>query len=307
MHHIALALALAFLSFDSALAGPAFFSAGIVIADDDQTPRERLASGAGAAQGGIHDVNDPSKCSQTARERALGPKWYSNGWVFKKEKTRRIARKDLQLAMQKPMQEAVTALVRHGDSELLSRQVCVGTYAFGSETAASIREGYFAVDPSLVFRIRSEAKNPQASLLAENALYLHGLAHQFQYAHGNPFIMDFNHRRTELVAGCMSSALLALRNFEVPEVFESQAPGIVAAVRDVSATIEDGRHAGTEIEREAAAHQGVSLVRSSIRFYRSTGYVNLTSQSLVTMCTRFVKDQDQDFGSNWPRITDSSK
>lgn len=247
--------------------------------DDGLTPNQRFQHG--IFQGFAHNYNDQQKCSQNA----LNKHFDVSNKIFSYTSLVNFGNSDVQAdgfiqSLLNTLNKALSVLYRNGDSAILNHRICAGLYNFGEVNARSYKEGYILIDPKV---IKMMWNLPQRSSFSDSQVYLHELAHQFQYWHGNRFENDKTSRRTELTADCVGSALLWLSWQGLSEdILSMESLGVIAASESVGDyDIENPDHHGTPIERMLFSAKGQSL--SKIPF--------LTSQKLLKLCESAVSQK----------------
>lgn len=194
-------------------------------------------------------------------------------------------------------------LVKHGDSDISGRHICVGFHDFGVENASSYMAGYIAVDPLLIVKFHNM---PGKSMSSEPAAILHEFAHQLQYWIGDPFANDVNdasvgtERRSELAADCAATSMLRFFWDGLSEdTWKTQEDGIIRAIISVGDTHFDRQsHHGTSVERGLVARAGIKIIKR----YRAENKTlwRFTSSRMLEACNNFILKMDDKYGTNWP-------
>lgn len=261
------------------------FSHQIVLAqllkplDDGLTPKQRYTQG--IAEGFAHNYLDQTKCSQQAlTQNFQQPKFiYPNTLLL--DFAPKLVTADFFIKnIVQTLNKALSELYRNGDSEVTKRRVCAGLYNYGEINARSYIQGYILVDPKV---IKMMWNLPNKTSFSDSQVYLHELAHQIQYWHGNQFAKDSTSRRSELTADCIGSALLWLSWKGLStEILSMESLGVVAASESVGDyDINNPDHHGTPQERIQLSLKGQEFSKQPF----------LTSKKILQLCEAEVKKQ----------------
>lgn len=249
--------------------------------DDGRTPKERFSQG--FTEGFAHSYHDAQKCSQLAfnalfeAEKKIYP--FSVLSDFSKPQT--VLAEGFITSLVSTLNKALSVLYRNGDQDILTHRICAGLYNYGEVNARSYQEGYILVDAKV---IKMMWDLPNRSSFSDSQVYLHELAHQFQYWHGNQFQNDKTSRRTELTADCVGSALLWLSWQGLSQdILSMESLGVIAASESVGDfDIANPDHHGTPIERMQASLKGQELSKTLF----------LTSKKLLRLCEASVSGKN---------------
>lgn len=241
--------------------------------DDGQTPRQRLSQG--VSEGFAHSYHDEQKCSQRAFNALFDTKKKIYPFSILTEFGNQpvVRAESFITSLVNTLNKALSVLYRNGDQDILNHRICTGLYNYGEVNARSYQEGYILVDAKV---IKMMWDLPNRSSFSDSQVYLHELAHQFQYWHGNQFQEDKTSRRTELAADCVGSALLWLSWQGLSQdILSMESLGVIAAsesVGDFDVTNPD--HHGTPLERMQASLNGQEISKTLF----------LTSKKLLRLC-----------------------
>lgn len=249
--------------------------------DDGRTPKQRFTQG--LMEGFAHSYLDEQKCSQRAFNSIFDvkKKIYPFSILGDFSQQQPILAKGFISTLLDTLNKALSVLYRNGDQDILNHRICTGLYNYGEVNARSYEEGYILVDPKV---IKMMWDLPNRSSFSDSQVYLHELAHQFQYWHGNQFQDDKTSRRTELAADCVGSALLWLSWQGLSQdILSMESLGVIAAsesVGDFDMTNPD--HHGTPIERMKASLKGQEISKTLF----------LTSKKLLRLCESAISREN---------------
>ncbi len=259
-----------------------------ILSDQGLSPLEKKI--AGQKLNGIYKATNTLYCSQKSIQQKIGFGLYSeNAQVADPlHHKKNLLIKDLNQDLYTSLSQAYQYLLSQNDQTAKQNHLCVGYYNYAELNAQSYLHGYIFVDPSVLFTMRDL---PNRSMLSSDMTFLHELAHQFQYWHGNAFNHDKTVKRLELAADCTGAALLYLvkqRQWGDATMKISE-QGLRAATERVGDfNFHHKSHHGTPQERMFATDKGISWAKQQVQLQKNWK-LELTSKSILSYCENMVK------------------